>query len=76
MAREPSMHGVPLNTLQHAATRCNTLQHAEGNYDILQHTATHCNILQDAGGHAPRLTMAREPLMRMVCLCGAGSGEM
>jgi len=32
------------NTLQHAATHCNTLQHTHSN--TLQHAATHCNTLQ------------------------------
>ena len=34
------------NTLQHAATRCNTLQHTTANFNELHHTATYCNTLQ------------------------------
>jgi len=39
------------NTLQHAATRCNTLntlQHAAARCNTLQKTATRCNTLQHA----------------------------
>ena len=40
-------HAVPHRTkLQHAATRCDTLQHAVPHRIKLQHTATRCNTLQ------------------------------
>jgi len=47
------------NTLQHAATRCNThcntLQHTTAHYNALQHTATHwnthCSTLQHTATH-------------------------
>jgi len=45
-----------VHTLQHAATRCNTLQHPSHTKTIhgsltLQHTATHCNTLRYAGAN-------------------------
>jgi len=38
-----------MTTLQHAATNCNTLQHAATH--TLQHSATRCNTLQHAAAH-------------------------
>ena len=37
---------LPLATLQHTATNCNTLQHAATRCNTLHHTAPHCNTLQ------------------------------
>ena len=37
---------VPIPSLQHTATHCNTLQHTATHCNTLQNTATHCNTLQ------------------------------
>ena len=69
------------NTLQHAATRCNTLQYrplvavslanpfAVLGY-VLQHTATHYNTLQHTGTHCNTL---ERTTTQTVCCSVAGS---
>jgi len=47
------------NTLQHATTRCNTLQHATTRCNTLQHAVTHCNTLQHTATHCNTLQHAR-----------------
>jgi len=37
------------HTLQHTATRCNTLSHAASSGNTLQQTATHCNSALELG---------------------------
>ena len=56
---------VTVTTLQHAATRCNTLLHAAASVDIIgalvrvsHATATHCNTLQYAATNFSKYNMA------------------
>ena len=46
----PKASCIVLNTLQHTATPCNTLQ-LKGELQCPQHTATHCNTLQHTATH-------------------------
>jgi len=60
-------HEVHLNTPEHIATHCNTLQHTfeaipehEVCLDTLQHTAIHCNTLQHIATHCNTLQLTFE----------------
>jgi len=64
---------IHCNTLQHTATRCNTLQcivrcntlqHTAMHHNTLQHTATHCNTLQHTATHyhTPQYIVRCSPL--------------